>query len=108
MIGVTEHDGRQVRHVALEFARLLVERLDVHSAIVGQQRHDGPLVDDAEHGEFEVAHGPKILANSAGSLAAYKDLYREALDGGLQSGLAYEAATRYDCPEGNDRIATFR
>jgi enoyl-CoA hydratase/carnithine racemase len=50
----------------------------------------------------------QILANSAGSLAAYKDLYRQALDGGLRPGLGYEAATTYPIADGNDRIADFR
>ena len=49
-----------------------------------------------------------VAANSAGSIAAYKDLYREALDCGLRDGLAYEAATGYAIADTDDRIAAFR
>lgn len=49
-----------------------------------------------------------IAANSVDSLAAYKDLYREALERGLADGLAYEAATEYDIADTEPRIASFR
>jgi enoyl-CoA hydratase len=49
-----------------------------------------------------------LLSNSAGSLAAYKDLYRQALDGGLADGLAYEAATAFEILDTEERIASFR
>jgi enoyl-CoA hydratase/carnithine racemase len=50
----------------------------------------------------------RIIDNSAGSLAAYKDLYRVALDEPLEQGLAYEAATEYPIDDTDDRIASFR
>lgn len=50
----------------------------------------------------------EVAANSAGSLAAYKDLYRVALDRGLDEGLAYEAATDYEIGDTEPRIASFR
>ena len=50
----------------------------------------------------------EILGNSADALAAYKDLYRAALDHGLTDGLAYEAATRYPVADGEERVAGFR
>jgi hypothetical protein len=49
-----------------------------------------------------------VVANSAGALAAYKDLYGRALDRGLADGLAYEAATRYVIADTDERIGTFR
>jgi enoyl-CoA hydratase len=49
-----------------------------------------------------------VVANSAGSIAAYKDLYSRALDEGLAHGLAYEAATAYDIADTEERIAGFR
>lgn len=49
-----------------------------------------------------------LLANSPGSLAAYKDLYRVALDEGLAAGLAYEASTQYRIPDTAERVADFR
>ena len=49
-----------------------------------------------------------VLANSPGSLAAYKDLYRVALDEGLAAGLAHEAGTRYHIPDTAERVADFR
>ncbi len=48
-----------------------------------------------------------LAANSAGSLAAYKDLYREALERPLGEGLAYEAATTYPIPDMGERLAGF-
>ncbi len=50
----------------------------------------------------------EILANSDDSIQAYKDLYRAALDGGLDAGLAYEAATDYPIGDTHERIAGFR
>lgn len=49
-----------------------------------------------------------IRRNSRGSLAAYKDLYRHALDTGLADGLAYEATTEYPITDTEHRIAGFR
>ena len=50
----------------------------------------------------------RIRRNSQGSLAAYKDLYRRALDTGLADGLAYEATTDYAITDTEARIASFR
>lgn len=50
----------------------------------------------------------EIVANSAGSLRAYKDLYRAAERGSLPDGLAYEAATAYEIPDTEQRVAAFR
>jgi enoyl-CoA hydratase/carnithine racemase len=49
-----------------------------------------------------------LFGNSAGALAAAKDLYRVALDSGLADGLAYEAATAYDIDDTEARVASFR
>jgi enoyl-CoA hydratase/carnithine racemase len=49
-----------------------------------------------------------LLANSAGSLRAYKDLYREAIERPLADGLAYEAATEYPIDDTAARLADFR
>lgn len=50
----------------------------------------------------------QVLANSDGSLAAYKDLFSAALDKGLGIGLEYEARTNYVITDTNDRLADFR
>jgi enoyl-CoA hydratase len=50
----------------------------------------------------------EIVATSAGSNAAYKDLFGRAPDLGLADGLAYEAATTYPISDTEDRIAAFR
>ena len=50
----------------------------------------------------------ELLANSHGSLLAYKDLYRAALDHGLADGLAAEAGTEYPIADTDARIADFR
>lgn len=49
-----------------------------------------------------------VLANSAGSLAAYKDLYRAALDTDLDRGLTYEATATYAITDTEQRLAGFR
>ena len=49
-----------------------------------------------------------IVANSPGSIAAYKDLYREALERDLSDGLAYEATTVYPIADTEERVASFR
>jgi enoyl-CoA hydratase/carnithine racemase len=49
-----------------------------------------------------------VAANSAGSLAAYKQLYRESLDETLVRGLAMEARTRFEIADTEQRIASFR
>ncbi|MEO5899505.1 MAG: enoyl-CoA hydratase/isomerase family protein [Ilumatobacteraceae bacterium] len=50
----------------------------------------------------------EVRSNSAGSLAAYKDLYRVALDETLSDGLQYEARTEYTIADTEPRIADFR
>ena len=49
-----------------------------------------------------------LLANSQGSLAAYKDLYRAALDSDPVAGLAYEAEASYPIADTDERVADFR
>jgi enoyl-CoA hydratase len=49
-----------------------------------------------------------VAANSQGSLAAYKDLYRAAEQLALPAGLAYEATTDYPIDDTEARIARFR
>ena len=49
-----------------------------------------------------------IRRNSQGSLAAYKDLYRHALDTGLADGLAYEATTDTPSPTRKPESPSFR
>jgi len=49
-----------------------------------------------------------LLANSQGSLAAYKDLYRAALDSDMVAGLAYEAGAEYEIADTDERVADFR
>lgn len=50
----------------------------------------------------------EVAACSPGSLAAYKDLYRQGADVGLSEGLAYEAATSYPITDSEERVAAFR
>jgi enoyl-CoA hydratase/carnithine racemase len=50
----------------------------------------------------------EIIANSAGSLAAYKDLFRRSLDAGLGDGLDYEAGAAYRIADTEERVSSFR
>lgn len=49
----------------------------------------------------------RISANSAGSLAAYKDLYRRTEGQNLDAGLAYEFAREFVIDDSMDRLAGF-
>jgi enoyl-CoA hydratase/carnithine racemase len=49
-----------------------------------------------------------VAANSAGSLAAYKDLYRHRLDSGLAEGLEYEAKAAYEIHDTSQRMEAFQ
>ncbi|MDG2025502.1 MAG: enoyl-CoA hydratase/isomerase family protein [Acidimicrobiales bacterium] len=49
-----------------------------------------------------------LLANSIGSLRAYKDLYRESLEQDLAAGLRYEASTEYPIADTAERLTDFR
>ncbi len=50
----------------------------------------------------------RILANSGAAIAAYKDLYRAALDHGLGDGLRYEYGTTYLLPYDGARLDAYR
>jgi len=49
-----------------------------------------------------------IMANSQGSLEAYKDLYRQTMEMPLTAALEYEAATDYTIADSSERLADFR
>ncbi len=50
----------------------------------------------------------EITANSPGSLAAYKDLYRHGADRGLDGAIAYEYGTDYEIRDSEARLAPWR
>jgi enoyl-CoA hydratase/carnithine racemase len=50
----------------------------------------------------------EIVANSAGSLAAYKDLYRQTAGRSLRDAIAYEYGTDYDIEDTEVRLAPWR
>jgi enoyl-CoA hydratase/carnithine racemase len=75
------------------------------AAEMGMACRSVPLADlDAAVDELTAS----VAANSAGSLLAYKDLYRVAESAGVADGLAYEAAISYDIADTDDRLASFR
>ena len=49
-----------------------------------------------------------ILANSRGSLLAYKDLYRTGAERALDAALGYEAATQFAIDDTAERLEGFR
>lgn len=64
-----------------------------------------PLADlDREVAELAAA----VAGNSQGSVAAYKDLFRHALDSGLAEGIDYEERTHYPIHDTEDRVGQFR
>ncbi len=48
-----------------------------------------------------------MARNSPGSIAAYKDLYSQAENAGLNAGLDYERATAYEIADAGQRMADF-
>lgn len=64
-----------------------------------------PPLEDIEMVVLDVAR--QVAQNSAGSLSAYKDLYREAVDRGQKDGLEYERTARYDIRDSEDRLKQF-
>ncbi len=100
---------RLVRQVGIGRARELSYTAQpisgTEAAAWGLATRSVPLADlDRAVGELASA----IAENSAGSVAAYKDLYRRALDTGLTEGLAYEAATNYQITDAQSRVESFR
>jgi enoyl-CoA hydratase/carnithine racemase len=75
------------------------------AAALGMVARAVPL-DELDHAIDELVES--LLANSIGSLRAYKDLYREAMERPLDGGLAYEAATAYAIDDTATRLADFR
>ena len=61
---------------------------------------------DVDRTVAELAH--EIAANSPGSLAAYKDLFRAHERLGVEGGIAYEAATAYEISDTDARLQEFR
>ena len=78
--------------------------LGSEAAAIGLASSSVPL---AELDDHVTALAASIAANSAGSIAAYKDLYAVALDRGLNDGLIYEATTSYRIADAGDRVAGF-
>lgn len=64
-----------------------------------------PPLEDIDMVVLDIAR--QVAQNSPGSLAAYKDLYREALNRGLGDGLEYERTARYDIRDSEDRLREF-
>ena len=62
----------------------------------------------AELDETVAAIAAEIVANSPGSLAAYKDLFRAYERLGQDSGVAYEAETAYGISDTDERLQDFR
>jgi enoyl-CoA hydratase len=96
LIGVTR--ARELSYTARTFS-------GVEAAEWGLAVRSVPL-DQLDGAVSELAEA--IAANSAGSVAAYKDLYRQALDSDLAGGLAYECTSQYAITDTEDRVASFR
>jgi enoyl-CoA hydratase len=77
----------------------------VEAAALGLAVRSVPLADlDATVADMAA----EIAANSPGAIAAYKDLYRAALECALPEGLAYEAEVTYEIADSAERLARFR
>lgn len=73
------------------------------AAAIGLASYSVPLDDlDAKIAELTDA----IVANSAGSIAAYKDLFIASQERGLSGGIAYEEEAVYKISDSKDRIGS--
>ena len=96
LVGVTR--ARELSYTARTFTGLEAAEWGLALRSVPRDELDAAVEDLVE----------TILANSAGSIAAYKDLYRAALDFDLVAGLAYEATSDYPITDTEERVADFR
>ena len=103
--GMSQRLPRLVGVTAARDLSYTARRFDGTEAVsLGLATRAVPLVDlDAAVADLVDS----LLENSAGSLAAYKDLYREAMERPLGEGLAYEAATDYPIPDTAERLSGF-
>lgn len=90
--------ARELSYTARNFTGAEAQRLGMIARAVPRDELDASVVDLVEN----------LRTNSAGSLRAYKDLYRETLEQPLGAGLAYEAATGYPISDTAERLADFR
>jgi enoyl-CoA hydratase len=96
MVGITR--ARELSYTARTFT-------GTEAAEWGLAARAVPL-DQLDRAVSELAQ--QLLANSMGSLVAYKDLYRRSLDSGQAEGLDYEATARFVIADTAQRLATFR
>jgi enoyl-CoA hydratase/carnithine racemase len=101
--GLTQRLARRVgmmRAKELSFSARTIS--GTQAAAYGLVLESVPLAElDARVAELSAA----ISANSSGSVAAYKDLYRKSENAGLDDGLAYEAVTDYKISDVRERMA---
>ena len=90
--------ARELSYTARNFTGAKAAALGMVASAVALEDLDASVADLVE----------SLLVNSHGSLRAYKDLYREALERPLADGLAYEAATEYPIDDTAVRLADFR
>lgn len=95
LVGITR--ARELSFTARTFSGK--EALDMGLAVAA------PPPEELENHVMELAQ--QIAGNSSEALAAYKDLYRKALDCGLAEGLTYEQNARYALTETAARLDTF-
>ncbi len=77
----------------------------VEAAEIGMACRSVPL---AELNETVAEMAATIVANSSGSLAAYKDLFAASERLNLPDGLAYEFSTAFTISDTEERLASFR
>lgn len=89
--------ARELSYTARDFTGLDAARWQLATRAVPAEELDATVAEIAA----------QVSANSAGSIAAYKDLYRFALDHGLGDGLKYEADTTFTIADTHERIGDF-
>ncbi len=103
--GMTQRLPRKVgtmRAKELSFTARTISGIE--AAAMGMALEAVPLADlDGRVAELATAIG----RNSPGSIRAYKDLYAQAENAGLDSGLGYERDTAYEIPDVGQRLGDF-
>ncbi|MFV0258619.1 MAG: enoyl-CoA hydratase/isomerase family protein [Acidimicrobiales bacterium] len=94
-VGVTR--ARELSYTARTFIGSEAAAMGLAAAAVAPDDLDAAVAEMAE----------AIAANSAESIAAYKDLYRHQQDLGLADGLRFEYSALYPMSGASDRIAGF-
>ena len=103
--GMTQRLPRRVGWMRAKEMSYTARRISAHEAV-----RIGLILEAVPAAELDArieAIAAEIIANSAGSVAAYKTLYRAAQNTGLDAGLEYDANVRIKIADNRERQTGF-